>query len=375
MRTAAIFAALCLICGATPVAGQSIADAALVELPTTAAEPLLQTSHFAKAKGDFRIVPYGTFWSDMVYSTRRTNPGSFTLFVFSEQDQGEPAFALDARRSRFGFDVTGPPIAAATPLQSGGRLEIDFQGEFVVENRAEVLLRHAYWEVSNDQHRFLIGQNWDVISPLIPRTVNYAYGYFAGNLGFRRAQFRYDHTVALSDNSRFTLQGSLNQDIVADFASDPGVGRESANWPVVEARAALSLDPAAGRDAVTLGLSGHIGETGFDFTGTGPPPRSLPPADERAFQRPGPTTSTWRHRSANGPTSGRFFRGATSAAARRHRPRHVPLPARGDSLDWRLGRRRVRVTPVARTSATALTIPATRTLSSGGPRINSCLST
>ena len=33
--------------------------------------------------GDFRVVPYGFFWADMVYGSRRTNTGAFTLWVFS----------------------------------------------------------------------------------------------------------------------------------------------------------------------------------------------------------------------------------------------------------------------------------------------------
>ena len=42
---------------------------------------------------------YGAFWGDVVYATRRTNPGAFTLWVFSDEDQGEPAFTTDIRRT------------------------------------------------------------------------------------------------------------------------------------------------------------------------------------------------------------------------------------------------------------------------------------
>ena len=38
---------------------------------------------FAWKKGDFTIAPYGYLWGNMVYSTERTNPGSYTLFVLS----------------------------------------------------------------------------------------------------------------------------------------------------------------------------------------------------------------------------------------------------------------------------------------------------
>ena len=35
---------------------------------------------------------------------------------------------------------------------------------------------------------------------------------------------------------------------------------------------------------LALGISGHLGETGFDFLETGPPPLNLPPADDARFR-------------------------------------------------------------------------------------------
>ncbi|MCA9229608.1 MAG: hypothetical protein KDA57_03085 [Planctomycetales bacterium] len=284
MRIAVLVLALGVVYTRAPLAAQSVVDVALAESPPVDKPPLLLAAHLAQEKDGFRVVPYGAFWSDMIYASQRTNPGSFTLYVLSEEDQGEPAFTLDARRSRFGLDLFGPTIPTAEPLKTGGRVEIDFQGRFVVENSAAVLLRHAYWEAYNDSQRILIGQNWDVISPLIPRTLNYAAGYSSGNLGFRRAQFRYDRYFTCSERTKLILQTSLNQDIVADFATDSSVRRESADWPVIEGRAALSFDPGADGRLTTLGVSGHIGETGFDFLEAGPPPLSLPPQDDARFE-------------------------------------------------------------------------------------------
>jgi hypothetical protein len=238
----------------------------------------------AVKKSGFSIVPYGAFWADMIYATERTNPGAFTFFVLSEERQGEDTLTIDARRSRFGFNLTGPDIPIDGGLQSGGQLEIDFQGDFIIENRAEMLLRHVYWEAKNDRQRILVGQTWDVLSPLYPRTLNYAVGWLAGNIGFRRAQFRYESFGFVSDDVAWILQSSLNQDIVPDFTTSPGVVRESTNWPVFEARGALKLNPDAGEQATTLGVSGHIGETGFDFLTAGPPPLNLPPVDDGRFE-------------------------------------------------------------------------------------------
>lgn len=234
--------------------------------------------------GGFSIEPYGSFWADMVYASERTDPGAYALFVYSRQEQGEDAFVIDARRTRLGLDFSGPRMSVLDDADSGGRLEFDFHGNFVTENRANVLLRHAYWEVKNERFGILVGQSWDVISPLYPSMLNYSVGWLGGNIGFRRAQFRVERFVVASDFLQFTGQVSLNQDIVSDLPGDPGVEREPSDWPVIQARAAVTMGPrGSDADSATLGVSGHIGETGFDFRTIGPPPLSLPPQDDARF--------------------------------------------------------------------------------------------
>ena len=130
--------------------------------------------------GDFKLVPYGALWADMIYQTDRTYPGAFTLYVPSAEQEGESAFYLDARRTRLGFDLTGPDVGMFGGAKSGGRLEIDFFGQFINENQSGVQLRHGYWDVKNDRWRMLVGQEWDIISPLNPNTVNYSVGWMGG---------------------------------------------------------------------------------------------------------------------------------------------------------------------------------------------------
>lgn len=261
-----------------------------LDLPNSADPPVSSAAHTSAVpeqkvtpwqKGGLRIVPYGALWADVNYATERTSPGAFTLFVLSEQEQGEDAFMVDARRTRLGLNIFGPDMHDPLEGKTGGRLEVDFHGNFLTENRAAVLLRHAYWEITNDDFRFLVGQTSDVISPLIPGTLNYGFGYLGGNIGFRRAQVRAERYVNLSSAVQLTLQGSLNQDIVTDFLTEPGIRREAANWPVLQGRTALALRlRGADHDPLTLGVSGHIGETGFDFLANGPPPLNLPPEDD-----------------------------------------------------------------------------------------------
>ncbi len=183
-----------------PLAAASFDSCVGQPLPSTVGQRAWQ-------KGGFRIVPYGAFWADMIYATERTEPGAFTLFVLSPEQDGEDAFVIDARRTRLGADVSGPKIGALGNAESGGRVEIDFHGNFVTENRANVLLRQAYWEVKNKRFRLLVGQTSDVISPLIPGTLNYSVGWAGGNIGFRRTQFRGERYLAASDRFLLTLQG------------------------------------------------------------------------------------------------------------------------------------------------------------------------
>jgi hypothetical protein len=239
-------------------------------------------TQWAWTKGDFRIVPYGYFWADMIYATRRTNPDAFTVFVFSKEEEGEPEFNTDARRSRFGIDVTGPCVPICGGLNTGGKLEIDFFGEFFrTQNQPVLRMRHAYWEGKNENWKILIGQTWDVISPRLPNTLNFSVGWFGGNIGFRRSQFRIERYLHFSPNLLTSLQLSLNQDVVPDFAATnaltAGIQRESAAWPVVEGRVGFTLGPRGpGCKPVELGMSGHYGETGFDLPALQWPPEGPP---------------------------------------------------------------------------------------------------
>ncbi|MBN1852552.1 MAG: hypothetical protein JW829_07500, partial [Pirellulales bacterium] len=231
-------------------------------------------------KGDFHIIPYGVFWGDAIYATSRTYPGAYTLWVPSEDAEGEDSFVIDARRTRVGLNVTGPEVPFFNCAKSGGQLEFDFFGAFETENKPGVLLRHAYAEIKNDSFRLLGGQTWDVISPLYPGTLMYSIMWAQGNIGYRRAQIRLERYHTMPAGRKLTLQLSLNEDIVSDFVGVQNVEREPSDWPVIEGRLAITdEEPYLFHGPVTLGVSGHIGEQGFDFTANSPV-LDLPPVDD-----------------------------------------------------------------------------------------------
>ncbi|MGM0486578.1 MAG: hypothetical protein ACQESR_07425 [Planctomycetota bacterium] len=215
-------------------------------------------------------MPYGRLWADMIYSSSRATPGDYILWIDSPDDQGEETFVIDARRSRVGIDLEGPEVDVFGGMNGGGKVEIDFFGTFPNRNQTNVRLRHVYWEAKNENLRMLAGQTWDVTSPLLPNTVNFPVAWAAGNIGYRRTQFRLERYLHFSDDVTLSLQGALAQNIVPDLANVSGVTRETGDWPMVQARTALTF-PGAWQHPWTIGWSGHIGETGFDFNQLDPP--------------------------------------------------------------------------------------------------------
>jgi len=233
--------------------------------------------------GGIQVIPYGIFWSDMIYTTSRQFPRRFILFIESEETQGEDAFELEARYTRLGIDLKGPTVNVLGGLTSGGKVEVDFLGAFVTENQPDTRLRHAYWEAKNDDYRFLVGQYWDLTSPLLPNTVNFSVNWGAGNIGFRRSQFRFERYVHVTDNLLLTLQAAAASEVIQDFSGAADIGRETPNWPMIQARAAVTVGDRD-RRPITLGFSGHAGETGFDFVGGHPANLALGPEDDARFE-------------------------------------------------------------------------------------------
>lgn len=226
-------------------------------------------------KGDYHIVPYGIGWLNVAFETSRTTTGAFALFAQSDDIQGEPSFIVNARATRLGFDVDGPIILGA---DTRGHIEFDFHGQAETENRSGVLLRHAYGEFKTESWRVVAGQTWDVISPLIPNTVNYGAGLASGNIGYRRAQVRGERYVRFGDNAKLTLQGSFDRSIVSDFAGAPNIQGEDAGWPTFMGRVAIGSASSANDGFFTeWGVSGHIGQEGVDF-------QTAPAQDDRRFR-------------------------------------------------------------------------------------------
>jgi len=250
-----------------------------MESPITGATPSDYVTHqelqaevkkMAWRKGDFTVIPYCTVWGSMSYDSQRSKIGDYALW-FESQDlhHHEPDFNVDAKSTRVGLDFIGPGITYRCDAKIGGKVEVDFQGQFVTRNKPGLLLRHAYVEAKNDEYRLLVGQTWDVISPLAIPTLNYTAGSAVGNLAYRRAQFRGERYWGLSDAFLVTLQGSVNGNVVTDFVSDPATttSADPGPYPDFQSRVGFTVGERSGPDSkpVVLGIGGHYGIQSFDF--------------------------------------------------------------------------------------------------------------
>ena len=233
-----------------------------------------EMKNLAWRKGDFTIVPYGRVTVSTVYETARSYPGDIILWAQPLDVEGEDAFYIDAKSTRLGLRVDGPSPDCCPCAKLGGCVEFDFQGQYAYHNKPGVLFRRGFIELKDDHFKLLAGQEWEVISPLYPGNLNYVPGSAAGNLGYRRAQVRGDRYIHLASGSNLTLQGSLNMDILQDFASDSTVVAGTAGWPVIEGRAAWTFAQGAcpGVKPPEIGVSAHIGEVLYDFRAPNPNP-------------------------------------------------------------------------------------------------------
>jgi hypothetical protein len=250
---------------ADPLTSEQAVAAPPISMDTFRAE----MRKLAWTKGDYTIVPYGTLWATGTYETAQTYPGDYVMYVQNTDQSDESRFYCDGRSTRLGIDVTGPRIPGLGCAVTGGKVEIDFQRNIDIENRASVLLRHAYVEAKNDEFRLLAGQTWDVMSPLFPGMLMYSVGWGGGNIGFRRAQIRGERYYEISECNLLTFQAAIARDTGNIFDSTSGATFEPAPWPVVEGRVATTLGPR-GKDCTPweFGMSGHIGETIYDFSST-----------------------------------------------------------------------------------------------------------
>lgn len=235
---------------------QSVADdppASTEEPPPTAVGEPTQEEEEPKIK----FTPYGYIKADASWDSSLVDIGDFARWVlspdmFTEHDH----FNLTARQTRLGLRVAG---GGDGNLLASGRVEIDFYGGGA-ENKNLPMLRHAYAEL-NWQDRDLVllgGQTSDLISPLVPTTLNYTVAWWVGNIGYRHPQIRVTKGFDVGVDSKLTLAAAAVRTIADDFRpTEPGDAGADSGLPSIQGRVGYAWTMAGNPAAV--GFSGHWG--------------------------------------------------------------------------------------------------------------------
>jgi len=212
---------------------------------------------------------YGYLKLDAAYDTSRTDNGNFAKWVERENNNSDDdQFNMTANQSRFGMRINGPNGDA---MKASGRVEVDFYGGSS-QNKAHLMMRHAYMKLDwpDDRFNIIAGQTSDVISPLVPTTVNYSVAWWSGNIGYRRPQIRFTKVVGLDADMDLKLEGAVARTIGRDNTSLAGTldSGENAGEPTLQGRASVAV-PVFCSTPATIGLSGHYGKEEYDVAANG----------------------------------------------------------------------------------------------------------
>lgn len=206
--------------------------------------------------------PYGYIKLDASVDSSLIEPGNFVRWVADPVLDHEHAhYNMTVRQTRLGVWLLGPE-ESERPYVLRGRVEIDFYGGGGGENKQGVQLRHAYLQIDWPERDLTLvaGQTSDIVSPLLPRMVNYTVAWWSGNIGYRRPLLGVTKRIGPANGAGgLMLAGGVSRTIGDDFKPDePGDAGADSGLPTVQGRAGYSWT-MAGRPAA-LGVSGHWGQ-------------------------------------------------------------------------------------------------------------------
>ena len=221
-------------------------------------------------KGNSLIKFYGFLRLDAIFDDSAPNNTQTIGWVKSEDPtlaggakKNDESLTIHPRLSRFGFDLDAGKVSALKDAKVTGKMEVDFYNNGLAgqsESRSALRMRHAYVDLDWGSNALRAGQTADLISPLWPSVNPDMIMWGAGNLGDRRPQVRWTHTMASGENKIIAagmlgLTGAVdnqNLDGPGDTVRD---GEESAK-PTAQARFAYNF--AMGKAKAEIGAWGHF---------------------------------------------------------------------------------------------------------------------
>jgi hypothetical protein len=218
-------------------------------------------SSFSLSAGEEKVTvkPYGYIKLDAIYETGSSSHGNYTLWA-KDPGNSDGIFYVTARQTRLGLAIKGISFG---DFKVTGKVEVDFHSSGVPENKSYNFMRHAFLKISNGSFSVIAGQTSDIISPLVPASLNYPVLWGAGNIGYRRPQLSFRYDIKTGKNT-FTIQGGITRTITADYDGDGINDGIASGIPTVQGRIAGKF--AIGANAsLQLGVSGHYGKSKGDF--------------------------------------------------------------------------------------------------------------
>lgn len=205
---------------------------------------------------------YGFLKLDALYETGNSSHGNYIIWA-KDPGVSNGLFYVTARETRVGVAISGFSFGK---FKVTGKMELDFHSAGTEENKPYNYMRHAYLEVSNGSLTITAGQTWDIISPLVPVTLNYSVLWGVGNIGYRRPQLSIRKDIKTGKNV-FTLQAGIFRTIASDYDTDGIEDGAAAGFPTFQGRIAgkFGLGKAG---SLQLGVSGHYGKSKglWDYT-------------------------------------------------------------------------------------------------------------
>jgi len=200
----------------------------------------------ASSQAGVEVTPYGYVKLDASFDSALTNDGDFAYVVLPYAGGDEQSeFNMTAKQTRLGLKISG---GGTDKVDLSGVVEFDFYGAGG-ENKSSPMLRKAYMVMKTEHADILAGQTSDVISPIVPTTLNYIVLWKSGDIGYRRPQIRLTKAIPVGGGPEMNVEVAATRSMGRD-----GGGGERGGTPGFQGR--LSYGTEIGGRAATIGVSG-----------------------------------------------------------------------------------------------------------------------
>jgi len=199
---------------------------------------------------------YGFLRLDTLFDSGQMNFATVPFYVNSPSDPnkkgtGDQQITIHPRLTRFGINYSDASKSGRWNVT--GKLEIDWHNTYntTPESRPAPRIRLAYLQLSQKDYSVLLGQDWDLISPLFPCPNDDSAMWNVGNLGDRRPQIRFSYSPKDKPLTWAVALGLTGAVDAKDLDSNKVRDGEDSGLPNIQCRLAWKTKEA------TLGIWGH----------------------------------------------------------------------------------------------------------------------